>query len=131
MAVGQLPDLAFLEGSAVSRHKVAASWWTPRPAGRHRPGIYAGGDVVDRAESIIAACADGRRAAEAICAELWRSFAQPPSRPAVLSEQEILCVKRVRGRKDAQRKPADGCRSSSRGDFELIESTLTEEAGPR
>ncbi len=44
------------------------------------PGVYAGGDVAEAGpESIIAACADGRRAAEAICQQFRVPFTQPPA----------------------------------------------------
>lgn len=64
VAVGQLPELAFLDGSRVARHerggvRVDA---TTRCAGPDR--VFAGGDVVIEPGSIISACADGRAAAE-------------------------------------------------------------------
>ena len=126
VAVGQLPELAFLDGSKVTRHRGGGVLVdeTTRCAGP--AGVYAGGDVVIKPESIIAACADGRRAAEAICAEFCIPFQQPASRPAVLSEAEILAVKQVRARKVAQVKPAMAP-ISLRQDFRLIEETFTEE----
>ena len=124
VATGQLPDLAFLDGGRVKRHEgggVTVDGIT-RSAGPE--GVYAGGDVVVNAGSIIAACADGRQGAEAICEHLGVAFAQPSSRPPVLSEQDIRDVKAVRARKIAQVKPAV-VPVTRRGHFALVESTFT------
>ncbi|MCX6029230.1 MAG: putative selenate reductase subunit YgfK [Chloroflexi bacterium] len=126
VAVGQLPELTFLDGSGVARHKGGGVVVDPETGCAGPKGVYAGGDVVIKPDSIIAACADGRRAAEAICAEFCIPFQQPASRPAILSEADILAVKQVRARKVAQVKPAVAP-ISLRGDFRLIEETFTEE----
>ena len=88
--------------------------------------MYAGGDAVRGPAIIIEACADGRRAAEAICVELGIEFEQPPVLPG-LSEEEIVQVKRVRARKAAQHKP-EMLPVAQRGGFDLIAQTLTEDA---
>ncbi len=126
VAIGQKPDLTFLDGSTVSLHKNGSIAADPATGQAGAPHIYAGGDVVEGPESIIAACADGRRAAEAICAELGIEFEQLTSRPAELSEEEILQVKRKRARKEAQYRP-EMIPPAQRSGFELIEATLTEE----
>jgi putative selenate reductase len=87
-------------------------------------GVFAGGDVVIEPGSIIAACADGRKAAEAIAARLGLAFTQPSARPAVLSERDIIDVKAVRARRIAREVPA-ARPVEARGGFEQIESTLT------
>jgi putative selenate reductase len=127
VAVGQSPDLAFLQGSAVSLHRNGSIAADPATGFAGTPHVYAGGDVVEGPESIIAACADGRRAAEAICRELGIEFEQLPSRPAKLSEEEIVQVKRVRARKESQRKP-ELLPLPQRAGFDLVDKTLTEEA---
>jgi len=127
VAVGQKPDIAFLGGSAVSLQEdstIAADAQTGL-AGPER--VYAGGDAARGPAIIIQACADGRRAAEAICAELGIRFRQLPSRPAALSSHEFLEVKRARARKEPQRKP-ETLPAEERGGFDLVEQTLTEEA---
>jgi putative selenate reductase len=126
VAVGQLPELAFLDGSRVTRHQGGGVLvdGTTRSAGP--TGVYAGGDVVVESGSIIAACADGRQAAEAICAHLGVSFAQPSSRPPVLSDRDTLEVKGVRARRIAQVKAAM-MPVAERADFRLIEATFTED----
>jgi putative selenate reductase len=125
VAVGQLPELAFLDGSRVTRHAkggVIVDSAT-RCAGLDR--VYAGGDMVIEPGSIIAACADGRRAAESICERLGVEFAPPSSRPSRLSAEDIIDVKAVRARKIDQIKrhltPV-----VERVRFALVESTLTE-----
>ncbi len=66
VAIGQLPELAFLDGSRVARHP-SGGVEVDGPTRRAGPdGVYAGGDVVVEPGSIISACADGRAAAEAI-----------------------------------------------------------------
>ena len=77
VSVGQLPELAFLDGSQVARHKGGGVLVDEATRCAGPDGIYAGGDVVIKPDSIIAACADGRAAAEAICEHLCVSFAQP------------------------------------------------------
>ncbi len=127
VAIGQRPELTFLDGSAVSMHKSGGIAADPETGLAGAPRIYAGGDVVVGPDSIIAACADGLRAAEAICAEFGIQFDYPLSCPAKLSEEEILQVKRERARRVAQYKP-EMIPPAQRSGLELIESTLTEEA---
>jgi putative selenate reductase len=127
VAIGQSPDLAFLDGSGVSLHRNGSIAVDAETGQAGAPGIYAGGDVVEGPESIIAACAHGRRAAEAICAEFGIPFEPPPSRPAALTADEINQVRRVRARKVAQVKPAT-LPVVERAGFDLIEAVYTEEA---
>jgi putative selenate reductase len=126
VAVGQLPELTFLDGSAVARHRGGGIVVDPKTGCAGPEGVYAGGDVVIKPSSIIEACADGRRAAEAICERFCIPFEQPPARPAALTEEEIVEVKRVRARKEAQRKPVM-LPVRQRIGFDLIESAFTEE----
>lgn len=130
VAVGQSPDLTFLNGSAIRLEgdgSIAASRETGRAG---PPRVYAGGDAVRGPESIIAACADGRRAAESICAEFGIRFELLSGRPTTLSADEISKVKRMRARKEAQQKP-EIISAAQRGGFVLIEATLSEEAARR
>jgi len=118
--------LAFLDGSQVARHKGGGVLVDEATRCAGPAGVYAGGDVVIKPDSIIAACADGRSAAEAICEHLCVAFEQPSSRLAILSEQEISEVKAVRARKISQVKPAM-LPVGQRIDLKLIESTFTDE----
>ena len=125
VAIGQSPDSAFLAGSAVALRPDGTIAVEP-PTGRAAPGVYAGGDAVRGPAIIVEACADGRRAAEAICAQLGIQFAPPAARPAVLSEEDVLQVKHARARKEAPHQP-EMLTVAQRGGFDLIEQTLSEE----
>jgi putative selenate reductase len=123
VAVGQLPELAFLDGSRVSRHRSGGVVvdGTTRCAGP--AGVFAGGDVVVEPGSIIAACADGRSAAEAICSHLGVPFTQPPWPRPALTEEDIVSIKAVRARRIPAARPAM-LPVGARGGFALIEATL-------
>jgi putative selenate reductase len=127
LAIGQRPDVAFLNGSAVSLQKNGAIAVDPRTGLAGTSCVYAGGDAVRGPATVIEACFDGRRAAKAICDELGIKFEQLPARQATLSEGEILQVKRVRARKEQQHKP-ETLSVSRRSGFDLVEETLTEDA---
>ncbi|MFC2078080.1 putative selenate reductase subunit YgfK [Candidatus Bipolaricaulota bacterium] len=127
LATGQQSDLGFLGGSRVnvrSGGRIGVDETTGRA--EERP-IYAGGDVTRGPEIIIAACADGRRAAEAICDELDVLFRTVPwSRPA-LSNSDLDRAGRARTHKSLQR-PTDALPVRERTGFELVEQTYDQEA---
>ncbi len=127
VAIGQQADVAFLDGSRVSLRR--DGWVVANPcSGRtDAAGVYAGGDAVRGPETIIAACADGRRAAEAICRELGVPFDRPAVELPTLAPEEIGQVKRARARRSAQNRPAMLPPAARRG-FALIEATLDEPA---
>jgi len=125
-AIGQEPELEFLKGSAIARLRNGSVGADKATGFAGIARVYAGGDVVESPDSIIAACGDARRAAEAICAELGIAFEQYASRPAELSEEDILKVKRMRIRREAQNKPAM-IPVERRTDFERIEAALVED----
>jgi putative selenate reductase len=127
VAIGQMPDVSFLDGTAVSLRKngtIAADSQT-RLTGEKR--TYAGGDVVRGPATVIEAIADGRRAAEAICHELGIETVPPAIALPRLSEEEIVSLKRTRARKEPQHR-AKTLPLEQRGGFDLVEETLTEEA---
>jgi putative selenate reductase len=76
--------------------------------------------------SIISACADGRRAAEAICHRLGVDFTPPPSRPPVLTDDDVAAIQKVRARRFPRIEPPM-LPVHRRGGFTLIESTYTDE----
>ncbi len=125
VAVGQLPELAFLDGSRVTRHQGGGVLvdGTTRSAGPI--GVFAGGDVVIEPGSIISACADGRAAAEAICGHLGVPFAERPWQRPTLSDDEIAAIKGVRARRIPAARPTM-LPASERAGFALIESTITD-----
>ena len=130
VAIGQQADLLFLEGSGVARRRSGAVAVDPGTGMAGVPCVYAGGDAARGPAIIIEACADGRRAAEAICRQLGVEFRQLGARMPVLTQEEIRQVKRVRARKEVQQRPA--MRPPDRRDgFDLVEGTLSEEAARR
>jgi putative selenate reductase len=127
VAIGQKPDIAFLNGSAVSLHSSGAIAVDPQTGQAGTSCVYAGGDAVLGPATVIEACADGRRAAEAICVELGIDFQQLPSHPAVLSDKDVLQVKAVRARKEPRHRP-EMLSAGQRSSFNLVEQTLREDA---
>ncbi len=125
VAIGQRADLAFLEGSAVSRGKNGAIA-VDAASGRAGAGeVYAGGDAVHGPAIIIQACADGRRAAEAICAQFGIEFATLATRSAPLTDADISLVKVKRARKEPQQR-APALPIAFRDGFDPVEGTLEE-----
>jgi len=130
VAIGQRADLVFLQGSALSLRKngaIAVDEASGRAGARE---VYAGGDAVRGPAIIIQACADGRRAAEAICERFGIQFAALPARPAVLSDHDINLVKIERARKEPQHKqPA--LPIALRDSFDLVEETFSDDVARR
>jgi putative selenate reductase len=126
LAIGQKPDLAFLDGTEVSLRRDGAVV-TDEETTRAAQDVYAGGDVARGPAIIIQACADGRRAAEAMCKRFGIRFRPFPAQLPSLTNSEILEVKQVRARKVAQHEPGL-LPVAQRAGFDLVEQTLTEEA---
>nr|MBC7244321.1 putative selenate reductase subunit YgfK [Chloroflexota bacterium] len=127
VAIGQRPDIAFLDGSAVSLRPDGAIAVDPQTGQTQAGCVYAGGDAVRGPATVIEACADGQRAAEAICTELGIHFEWLPIRVAELSETEIVQIKRARARKAMPHRP-EAPYVARCNDFELVEQTLSEDA---
>jgi putative selenate reductase len=128
VAIGQRPDISFLDGSDVSLD-TGKTVDVDSETGRATEDrlIYAGGDAVRGPTTIIKACSDGRRAAEAICERLGVRFRRPDVALPTLSAEEILGVKHVRARREAQNK-SPMLPPEARDGFDLVEQTLSEEA---
>jgi len=126
IAIGQRPDVSFLDGSCVSLRKNGSIAADPQTGLAGGERVYAGGDAVRGPATIIEACADGKRAAEAICRQLGLPGRGGATLP-LLSEEDIVQVKRVRARKVAQHR-AEMLPPEQRGLSDLVEATLTEEA---
>jgi len=125
LATGQRPDLGFLDGSQIeirSKAGIVVEASTGRAAAAP---IYAGGDVTRGPAIIVEACADGRRAAEAICAELGAPFRTVPTDEAEIDETGILSSKRARAEKSMQHRPVDRP-ADERAAFELVEGAFDE-----
>jgi len=125
IATGQRPEIGFLDGSVVSADssgRIVVDGSTGRAADRP---IYAGGDVARGPAIIVAACADGRRAAAAICAELGVPFRTIPCDRPELAPDDLLVSKRARAEKTRQH-PSPARPVADRAGFDLVEGTLTE-----
>jgi putative selenate reductase len=125
LAIGQKPDVHFLDGSSVVVQENGAIVVDAATGLTGAGCVYAGGDAVRGPAIIIEACADGRQAAEAICAQLgiaWRALAREPRQ---LSEGDILQVRRARANK-VLRRESDRLPVTERDGFDLVEQTLTE-----
>ena len=128
VAIGQRPDISFLDGSDVSLD-TGSTVDVDSETGRATEDrlIYAGGDAVRGPATIIKACSDGQRAAEAICGRLDVRFRRPDVELPTLSAEEIVGVKHVRARREAQNE-SPLLRPEARDGFDLVEQTLSEEA---
>ncbi|MCL2684177.1 MAG: putative selenate reductase subunit YgfK [Synergistaceae bacterium] len=92
-------------------------------------GVYAGGDIATGPETVIRACAEGARAAEAICAELSVPVARESHRICPIGD-ELSSVKAARILRTA---PEIGRRlpPEARGGFDPVEQTLDEASAIR
>ncbi|MFW6115800.1 MAG: FAD-dependent oxidoreductase, partial [Chloroflexota bacterium] len=135
VAIGQRPDIAFLDESGVgdgNDETIGVDPETGRVVGwdgvDQKDGrVFAGGDVARGPATIIKACRDGERAAEAICEGLDVTFRRLEIELPTLSAEEILGVKRVRARREARHDPPM-LPPEERGGFDLVEQTLPEDA---
>ncbi len=127
LAIGQQPDLTFLDGSGLSLDRRGGVATDPESRRTSHDRVYAGGDVTRGPEIIIAAAEDGRRAAEAICQQLAIEFQPPFLGLPELTADDILSVKQSRARKLAQHEP-QMLPVAERGGFACVEQTVSEEA---
>jgi len=126
IAVGQRPDTGFLKESGVAAGRDGRIAVSP-DSGVGVARVYAGGDAVRGPATIVEACADGRRAAEAICQDLTVPFCSWPSPVVTLSEAEVARAKRARARIEPQRE-SEVLPLSERDGFDLVEMTLSDDA---
>ncbi|MCC8116427.1 MAG: FAD-dependent oxidoreductase, partial [Planctomycetes bacterium] len=101
-AIGQISDMAVFDGCRLElgrggRVKAEANGRTSRS------GVYAGGDAVTGPAIVIQACADGQRAADAICRELAVAIPELPPPPQPVAE-ELVAARIARARKAAPRR---------------------------
>lgn len=123
IATGQQPDLAFLTGSTIAVNRGKRVRVDERTGQTDAPGVYAGGDVVRGPATIIQACADGRRAAEAICRQLRVPFA--PTLASVHSPApDPSRIKVARSRLALPIRPK-ALPVAARSSFALVQSTLS------
>lgn len=126
LAIGQKPDLDLLGNSRIQVRSNGTIAVDPDTGQALPQPVYAGGDVTRGPATIIEACADGRRAAEAICSALGVPFESLQAHPAALSATDILQVKRARARREMQHEPSL-LPVRLRNGFDLVEQALTVE----
>ncbi len=126
LAIGQTARADFLEGSRVVRRGLDGTIEI-EPTGRTSVDrVYAGGDVTRGPAIIIAACADGRQAAQSICEQLHLTFHAPPRPSLVLEDVDEGELKTRRARRSAQIRPAL-LGPEKRHGMDLVEQTFTPE----
>ena len=123
-ATGQRSETEFLAQSGVLVRRDGTLVVAPSTGRAAEAALYAGGDIARGPETIIAACADGRRAAEAICQELGLAFRTVEAKPPVLSFDEVQALKTARTRKSDQT-PSPTLPMDQRSGFDLIEGTFS------
>ncbi len=122
-AIGQVSDMAVFKGTRLELGK-AGKVTTAANGRTSKCGVYAGGDAVTGPAIVIQACADGQRAADAICSEL--AVIQPIlPEPPLPTGTELAEARLARARKTPP------CREThlpleKRKSFDLVEQTLDE-----
>jgi putative selenate reductase len=120
-AVGQDPELGFLEGTSVALSR----WGTIALAeGGHRTGhdkVYAGGDAVRGPMSIIAAVADGKESARELAARFGLTWPREKLPKAILSSKADLLRARARRARPARVPELD---RAARATFSLVTGDL-------
>jgi putative selenate reductase len=127
LAIGQKPDLAFLDGAGLTFHRDGSIVTDPQSRNAGMEQVYAGGDVTRGPAIIIQACEDGRRAAKAICEQLGIHFALSAAPMPELSHDDIQRVKHERARRVAQHE-AEMLPVAQRAGSACVEQTLSETA---
>ena len=130
VAIGQKPDVAFLNESPVSLCRNGTIAADPQTCLTTVERIYAGGDVVRGPATVIEAIADGKRAAEHICRELGVQAELSSIGSPGLSKEEMVSLKGARSRQEPRKRPKV-LPLCERSGFDLVEETLTEEAALR
>jgi len=127
LATGQRADAPFLDRSKVvvdGGGRVRIDGSTGQTAAER---VYAGGDVTRGPAIIIEACADGRRAAEAICERLGIPLVATTVPARTVTEAEVRQLKVGKARTSRQHRP-DFLPIGERDGFDLVERTLPEAA---
>ncbi len=122
LATGQRADTEFVTSDPISTTDHGAIIVNPETGRTTCERIYAGGDAVRGPEIIIAACADGRRAAEAICRDLGVAFHPVPAPIDVPAD--VVTLKKRRARRAPPETPARRP-VHARSGFDLVEETFT------
>ncbi len=127
VAIGQKPDLGFLKGDGRIKLTQLGAIQVDEKAGQTSwKGVFAGGDVVRGAASVVEATADGQRAAKAIDAYIKGEDFQPEvnDQPVVEISAEEL---KERKEKIIQRQEMPTIPLDKRGSFDEVDLGFTEE----
>ncbi len=125
VATGQRPDRDLLR-SWMLETRPDGGVVVHEATGRAAPeSVYAGGDVARGPAIAVAAAADGRRAAEAILAELGTPLPAPADREAPSASRDVEEIRRRRARRADRQEPAR-LPAARRHGFEAVTSALTE-----
>ncbi|UCF10244.1 MAG: putative selenate reductase subunit YgfK, partial [Candidatus Bipolaricaulota bacterium] len=126
IAIGQRADRALLAESDVKLGDADAVV-VDDATGAAADAVYAGGDATCGPAIIIEACADGRRAAEAICARFGVRFGVPAPEEAQLTDEALCELKGARSRR-VERESSERLPADRRSGFTLVEGTLSVDA---
>ncbi|MEN8097451.1 MAG: FAD-dependent oxidoreductase, partial [Chloroflexota bacterium] len=125
IAIGQRPEISFLDGSNVTLHPWGAIEVKDDGTAGH-VCILAGGDAVRGPATIVEACADGRRAAETIMAQIDKTFVAPTFPAVSMTTEQVRKVKLARSRKQPAFEPAL-LPPAQRQNFDLVETSYSDE----
>ncbi len=123
-AVGQVANTEFLTSSRLVTRSSDGGIEVEASGRTQVDNVYAGGDIARGPAIIIAACADGRRAAQAMCKQLNIDFRAPALPPFTLDDVKRSDLKASRVRKIAQHQP-DFLDPQLRKGFDLVEKTYS------
>lgn len=126
LAIGQTADKSFLAKSTIMA-RTSDGGIDVSAAGRTNLNkVYAGGDITRGPAIIIAACADGRKAAADICHQLGVAFTPPALPQFGLDDVDFGELKALRAQQSPQRQPSF-LEPGQRQGFDLVEATFTRE----
>ncbi|MFC2108277.1 putative selenate reductase subunit YgfK [Candidatus Bipolaricaulota bacterium] len=126
LAIGQRSDTDFLAESKIVVRESDGGIDVQETGRTSLERVYAGGDIARGPAIIIAACADGRTAAESICQQLDVKFKAPALPALQLDDVPRGELKATRVRQSSQLQPAF-LDVADRGGFDLVEATFTKE----
>ncbi|MFC2083157.1 putative selenate reductase subunit YgfK [Candidatus Bipolaricaulota bacterium] len=124
LAIGQRPHTDFLSESTIATRASDGGIDVQETGQTTLSKVYAGGDIARGPAIIIAACDDGRRAAEDICRQLGVAFSAPELPKLQLEDVEWSLLKASRARQSVQHQP-EFLDVAKRHDFDLVEATFT------
>ena len=126
LAIGQRSDTDFLDESKIVVRESDGGVDVQETGQTSLQRVYAGGDIVRGPAIIIAACADGRTAAESICHQLDVEFRAPELPALQLNDLPWGELKASRVRQSSQLQP-EFLDVAKRQGFDLVEATFTKD----